>query len=77
MGGRMTEAELDFMEEYLRSVVAEDAFATAEIENMLSTLDYMPDELMLRSDTTAVLGRRALEAMMDREALPGSAAPPV
>jgi len=72
MGGRMTEAELDFLEEYLRSVVAEDAFATAEIENMLTNLGYVPNELMLRSDTTAVLGRRALEAMMEKEESPGA-----
>ena len=34
---------------------------------MLSTLGYCPDELMLKSDTGAVQGRRRLQAMMDAE----------
>ena len=67
MGGPMTEAELDFMQEYLRSVVAEDVFATVEIETLLSSLDHAPNELMLKSDTTAVQARRALQAMMEKE----------
>jgi uncharacterized protein with von Willebrand factor type A (vWA) domain len=71
----MTEAELDSMQEYLHSVVAEDAFATAEIESMLTNLGYVPSELMLRSDSTAALGRRALEAMMDKEGPEGQQEP--
>jgi vanillate O-demethylase monooxygenase subunit len=48
-------------------VLAEDAMATEEIEQILSALTYTPDELMIRSDTNAVRGRRALQMMMDQE----------
>lgn len=51
----------------LEPVLAEDSFATEEIEKIISTLDELPPELMLRSDTTAVQGRRILQAMMDKE----------
>lgn len=51
----------------LVAVIDEDVFATEEIEKIISTLDDVPPELMLRSDQTAVMGRRALQAMMDRE----------
>ena len=44
--------------------------ATEEIETMLSRLDREPNELMLKSDTTAVKGRRALDAMMEAETTP-------
>ncbi|MBO9581201.1 MAG: Rieske 2Fe-2S domain-containing protein [Sphingobium sp.] len=53
--------------ENLVSVIDEDVFATEEIEKIISTLDDVPPELMLKSDQTAVMGRRALQAMMDRE----------
>lgn len=56
------------MLEYLRGVIAEDVFATVEIEKIISTMDDLPPELMLKSDGTAVLGRRKLQAMMDAEA---------
>jgi len=68
MGGNVTEQELDFMQEYLKATVAEDVFATVEIEKMLSSIGHFPNELMLKSDASAVMGRRALQAMMDREA---------
>lgn len=55
------------MVEYLKPVVAEDVFATEEIEKMVSMLDGIPPELMLKSDATAVQGRRILQAMMDAE----------
>jgi len=58
---------VEFMVEYLKPVIAEDVFATDQIEKIVSTLDEVPPELMLRSDTTAVLGRRVLQAMMDQE----------
>lgn len=51
----------------LVAVIDEDVFATEEIEKIVSTLDDVPPELMLKSDQTAVMGRRALQAMMDRE----------
>lgn len=53
--------------EALRPVVEEDAFATEEIEKIIATLDELPPELMLKSDATAVLGRRIMQDMMDRE----------
>ncbi|NBC35429.1 Rieske 2Fe-2S domain-containing protein [Novosphingobium sp. FSY-8] len=53
--------------EYLKPVLAEDIFATVEIEKIITTLDELPSELMLKSDGTAVLGRRALQRMMDAE----------
>jgi vanillate O-demethylase monooxygenase subunit len=59
---------VEFMVEYLKPVIAEDVFATDQIEKIVSTMDEVPPELMLRSDTTAVMGRRVLQAMMDKEA---------
>ncbi len=61
---------VEFMVEYLKPVLAEDIFATEQIEKIISTVDDVPPELMLRSDTTAVMGRRVLQAMMDAEAAP-------
>ncbi|WP_253950786.1 hypothetical protein [Novosphingobium sp. SG751A] len=58
---------LDEAESYLKPVIEEDIFATVEIEKIISTLDELPPELMLKSDGTAVLGRRALQRMMDAE----------
>lgn len=63
-------AELDFMFDYLKPVVDEDVFATEEIEKMIKRLGTLPPELMLKSDATAVRGRRMLQAMMDAEANP-------
>jgi vanillate O-demethylase monooxygenase subunit len=67
MGGKLTHEDLARNKEFLRPVVEEDAMATREIEEMLTTLVYSPDELMLKSDAGAVQGRRKLQAMMDRE----------
>ncbi len=61
---------VEFMVEYLKPVLAEDIFATEAIEKIITTVDEVPPELMLRSDTTAVQGRRVLQAMMDAEANP-------
>jgi phenylpropionate dioxygenase-like ring-hydroxylating dioxygenase large terminal subunit len=57
------------MKEYLRPVIAEDKFATEEIEKMLSIVGEEPHELLIKSDRTAVEGRRMLQAMMDAEAI--------
>jgi len=54
--------------EPLRAVLAEDVFATEEIEKMIALVGGSPDELMIKSDQNAVTGRRMLQAMMDREA---------
>ncbi|MEN9704145.1 MAG: hypothetical protein RLZZ393_24, partial [Pseudomonadota bacterium] len=64
---------VEFMREYLKPVIAEDVFATVEIEKIVGTVENLPPELMLRSDTTAVLGRRVLQAMMDKEAAEAAA----
>jgi phenylpropionate dioxygenase-like ring-hydroxylating dioxygenase large terminal subunit len=60
---------VEFMVEYLKPVLEEDMFATVEIEKIIQTLDELPQELMLKSDGTAVLGRRKLQQMMDLEKL--------
>jgi vanillate O-demethylase monooxygenase subunit len=53
----------------LAPVIDEDIFASAEIEKMLDLYDgEPPPELMVKSDTNAVVGRRMLQAMMDAEA---------
>lgn len=48
-------------------VLDEDKFATEEIEKIVRTSESLPPELMLKSDGTAVIGRRVLQEMMDRE----------
>ncbi len=58
---------LEKMKAYLRPVIDEDKFATEEIEKMLAVVGEDPDELLLKSDTNAVYGRRMLQAMMDAE----------
>ena len=57
---------LNLAEKYLVPVIAEDIFASEEIEKMLKLVGH-PSELMLKSDRNAVMGRRALQAMMDAE----------
>lgn len=58
---------LDYVYEALKPVLDEDMFATVEIEKIVQTMDELPPELMLKSDGTAVLGRRVLQRMMDEE----------
>lgn len=67
MGGILTPEQLAQHKIHVLPVLEEDAMATREIEEMLTTLGYEPTELMLRSDVTAVQGRRKLQAMMDAE----------
>lgn len=67
LGGWLSDADVARSRQFLPTVLEEDVMATTEIETILATLDYAPDELMLKSDTSAVLGRRALQAMMDAE----------
>jgi len=71
MGGIMSDEEFARTKVFLEPVIEEDAMATREIEAMLTTLGYFPDELMLKSDTGAVQARRKLQAMMDAEAVGG------
>lgn len=65
--GSTDAAGVEDMVEYLKPVLAEDIFATIEIEKIVQTMDTLPPELMLKSDGTAVLGRRKLQEMMDAE----------
>ena len=58
---------VEAMVDVLKPVLEEDIFATVEIEKIIQTLDDLPPELMLKSDGTAVLGRRKLQQMMDDE----------
>jgi phenylpropionate dioxygenase-like ring-hydroxylating dioxygenase large terminal subunit len=62
-----SQERLDRAKVMLKPVLEEDAFATEEIEKIIATMDALPPELMLKSDQTAVQGRRILQAMMDRE----------
>lgn len=68
LGGRLTDAEFEHSMDFLWPVIQEDAMATREIEQMITTLGYAPQELMLKSDAGAVQGRRMLQRMMDEEA---------
>ncbi len=51
----------------MQPVIAEDVFATEEIEKILKRSGRLPPELMIKSDVTAVQGRRMLQAMMNAE----------
>lgn len=53
----------------LDPVIDEDVFASEEIEKIIDLYDgNPPPELMVKSDTNAVEGRRMIQAMMDAEA---------
>ena len=58
---------VDSMVEYLRPVVDEDVFATEEIEKIITTVDDLPQELLLKSDTTAAMGRKIMATLMAAE----------
>ena len=66
MSGNSLE-RLTLARKQLEPVLAEDVFATEQIEKIIEGVDDLPPELMLKSDATAVQGRRILQAMMDRE----------
>lgn len=72
----ISQERLDRARVLLEPVLAEDSFATEEIEKIIQTMDELPPELMLRSDVTAVQGRRILQAMMDREKAEAAMAAP-
>ncbi|MBT0670721.1 Rieske 2Fe-2S domain-containing protein [Novosphingobium profundi] len=59
--------EIERTKAVIQKVLDEDILATVEIERIVGQLDEIPQELMLKSDTTAVMGRRILQAMMDAE----------
>ena len=57
----------------LRLTLEEDMSATREIEAMLQGLGEVPREMLLRSDTHCVMGRRRLEEMIRKEQVLASA----
>lgn len=65
--GGASDAAVEAFKKTLWPVLDEDKFATEEIEKILQTSEYLPPELMLKSDGTAVIGRRILQEMMDEE----------
>jgi vanillate O-demethylase monooxygenase subunit len=66
-GGWMTDGEVETSRRYLPGVLQEDTDAVTAIEELLSKLTDFPPELMLKTDATAVIGRRKLQTMMDQE----------
>jgi phenylpropionate dioxygenase-like ring-hydroxylating dioxygenase large terminal subunit len=65
--GGTSDAQVKAFKTALWPVLDEDKFAAEEIEKILQKSESLPPELMLKSDGTAVLGRRILQAMMDEE----------
>jgi vanillate O-demethylase monooxygenase subunit len=66
--GALESTPLEAKFEMLKVPVGEDIAAAVAIERMITRLDEVPGEYLLRNDTHAVRGRRILQAMMDREA---------
>ena len=57
------------MRQALEPVIDEDIFASVEIEKIIALYGgNPPPEMMVKSDTNAVEGRRMIAAMMDAEA---------
>ena len=66
--GLPKDEDVGLMIESLKSVLAEDIFATEEIEKILKNSgENLPQEVLLKSDAHAVRGRRMLQKMMDSE----------
>jgi vanillate O-demethylase monooxygenase subunit len=65
--GSTEERLVDAFKVSLAPVLDEDVFATEEIEKIVEASEVLPPELMLKSDATAVEGRRILQRMMDLE----------
>lgn len=60
--------DVERMRASLAPVIDEDIFASVEIEKIIDLYDgNPPPELMVKSDTNAVEGRRMIQAMMDAE----------
>lgn len=68
--GGTSAAQVDALKTALWPVLDEDIFATEEIEKIVQRADVLPLELMVRSDTTTVEGRRIIQRMIDAEAEP-------
>ncbi len=65
--GNPNDAITDIVRENVKQVIAEDIFASEEIEKMLQLLGEYPRELMIKTDEGAVRARRLLQQMMDAE----------
>lgn len=65
--GGTSPAQIELFRGALSAVVNEDVFATEEIEKILKDSVELPRELIIKSDATAVEGRRLIQKMMDRE----------
>lgn len=61
------------MMEAIEVTLEEDMLATREVERMLSSLDRVPDELLIRSDAHCIKGRRMMEQMIRSEMQAGTA----
>jgi vanillate O-demethylase monooxygenase subunit len=66
-GGWMSDQDVETSRRYLPGVLQEDTDAVTAIEELLGLAAELPPELMLKTDATAVAGRRKLQAMMDQE----------
>jgi vanillate O-demethylase monooxygenase subunit len=65
--GGVSADHVEGFKEALWPVLDEDKFATEQIEQIIQRSESLPPELMLKSDGTAVIGRRILQRMMDSE----------
>lgn len=65
--GGTSDPQVDALKHALWPVLDEDIFATEEIEKIVQRSEQLIPELMIRSDTTTVEGRRILQRMMDLE----------
>ena len=60
-------SDVEASKRFLEPVIAEDIFASEEIEKMIVLAGGHPEEFMLKSDRGTVEGRRLLQSMMDAE----------
>ena len=68
----MTVTDLDQVDRsraIIKKVLDEDLLATLEIEKIVRGMgeEDLPKELIIKSDQTAVMGRRIMQALMDKE----------
>jgi vanillate O-demethylase monooxygenase subunit len=69
--GGTSDPQVDALKQALWPVLDEDIFATEEIEKIILRSEQLLPELMIRSDTTTVEGRRIVQRMMDLESQAG------
>ena len=51
----------------IEHVIDEDMSATREIEAMINRMPMLPPEVLLKTDTSCVQGRRLFEQLIERE----------